>query len=178
MKKLETRRAPSGARPKLATKAAPGKQTRMDPALEHQAEHATARALRGEVDVARMLEPAPAAGLEMPSSPGQALPRDLCAAAEVAFGADLEAVRVHCDPVAASAAAREGARAFTAGRDIYFGETEWQPATTSGRGLIYHELAHVVQQTGRRDASGRIRSGERGGHGAAQTIARKGRSHG
>lgn len=55
---------------------------------------------------------------------------------------DLDAVRLHDGPRAASLAARLGARAFTVGRDVVFG---------SGRPndprLLAHELTHVKQQT-------------------------------
>jgi pyrrolidone-carboxylate peptidase len=40
------------------------------------------------------------------------------------------------------------ARAFAAGSHIVFGRGEWAPATTEGRWLLAHELAHVVQQGG------------------------------
>jgi hypothetical protein len=37
------------------------------------------------------------------------------------------------------------ALAYTVGRDIVFGAGQYQPATPSGRRLLAHELAHVVQ---------------------------------
>jgi hypothetical protein len=40
------------------------------------------------------------------------------------------------------------ARAFTVGRDIFFGSGEYRPETADGRALLTHELAHVVQQRG------------------------------
>ena len=40
------------------------------------------------------------------------------------------------------------ARAFNFGSDIYFNQGEYKPNTETGRRLIAHELAHVVQQTG------------------------------
>ena len=38
------------------------------------------------------------------------------------------------------------ARAFTTGRDIFFGAGQYTPATREGRRLLAHELSHVVQQ--------------------------------
>ena len=56
---------------------------------------------------------------------------------------DLDHVRVHTDSVLVGAL---GARAFTVGRDIFFAVGAWDPDSAAGRGLIAHELAHVVQQ--------------------------------
>jgi hypothetical protein len=39
------------------------------------------------------------------------------------------------------------ANAFTVGRDIVFREDQYVPETNSGRSLLAHELAHVVQQS-------------------------------
>jgi len=41
-----------------------------------------------------------------------------------------------------------GARAFTHGKDIYFGHNAYSPSTYSGKKLLAHELTHVVQQSG------------------------------
>ncbi len=39
-----------------------------------------------------------------------------------------------------------GARAFTIGRDIFFGAGQYAPETPAGLRLLVHELVHVVQQ--------------------------------
>lgn len=65
---------------------------------------------------------------------------------EPRLGADLSQVRVHADAEAARLAAGLSARAFTTGHDIYFGAGEYQPGLGSGRKLLAHELAHVLQQ--------------------------------
>jgi hypothetical protein len=88
--------------------------------------------------------------------------------AERSFGADLGAVRVHADATAAAAAADHGAAAFTAGRDVFFNEGQYTPGTASGRHLLYHELAHVLQQTGRRTSPTEIVATEREGTGTPQ----------
>ena len=57
-------------------------------------------------------------------------------------------VRVHTDPLAGALARSVEARAFTTGADIYFANGEYSPSSSSGRELLAHELAHVVQQRG------------------------------
>ena len=59
---------------------------------------------------------------------------------------DFSRVRVHTDQKAAVAARSVNAMAFTVGRDIVFGATQYALGSTSGQRLLAHELAHVVQQ--------------------------------
>ena len=70
---------------------------------------------------------------------------------EKRFGRDLSHVRVHADSSAGESARAIGARAYAYGRDVVFGPGEYRPRSDSGQRLIAHELAHVVQQSGRRD---------------------------
>ncbi|HLL45220.1 MAG TPA: DUF4157 domain-containing protein, partial [Longimicrobiaceae bacterium] len=67
-------------------------------------------------------------------------------AMESALGADFSGVRVHTDARADSLSRALGARAFTTGRDVFFRQGEFSPATPGGRKLIAHELTHVEQQ--------------------------------
>lgn len=55
-------------------------------------------------------------------------------------------VRVHTDDQAAASADTLDADAYTKGRDIYFGAGRYRPEARTGRHLLMHELAHVVQQ--------------------------------
>jgi len=80
------------------------------------------------------------------SGPGRPLDVATRAFFEPRLRADLGAVRVHDDARAASLAQEVGADAFTFGRDMVFGAGRYRPASDSGRTLIAHELAHVVQQ--------------------------------
>lgn len=64
------------------------------------------------------------------------------------FGHDFAGVRVHDDATAADSARALNARAYTVGRDVVFARGQYEPATTSGRLLLAHELVHVVQQSG------------------------------
>jgi hypothetical protein len=66
---------------------------------------------------------------------------------EPKFNLDLGGVRIHTGRKAAEAAKSFAARAFTIGRNIYFGDQEYNPHTTDGKRLLAHELTHVVQQT-------------------------------
>jgi hypothetical protein len=72
---------------------------------------------------------------------------------EQAIGADFSGVRVHTDSEADTLNRQLGARAFTTGRDIFFGQGEYSPGSASGRKLLAHELTHVVQQ-----GQGRVKS--------------------
>ncbi|MEA2148437.1 MAG: hypothetical protein QOD69_267 [Solirubrobacteraceae bacterium] len=65
-----------------------------------------------------------------------------------ALGHDFGDVRVHTDPLAGALARSVQARAFTTGADVFFGSGEYAPASAQGRGLLAHELAHVIQQRG------------------------------
>ncbi|MFZ2498180.1 eCIS core domain-containing protein [Methanosarcina sp.] len=62
------------------------------------------------------------------------------------FGYDFSGVRVHTDAKAAEAAHAVNARAFTVGRDIFFGTSQYAPGKRQGKRLLAHELTHVIQQ--------------------------------
>jgi hypothetical protein len=80
--------------------------------------------------------------------PGEPLDGDTLTYFEPRMGCTLAAVRIHTDPAAAQSAAQIRARAFTYGHHIAFASGEYQPQSASGKRLIAHELAHVVQQRG------------------------------
>ena len=67
---------------------------------------------------------------------------------EPRFGRDLGDVRVHTGAQAAASARAIQARAYTVGQDVVFAEGQFTPATSGGRELLAHELAHTVQQRG------------------------------
>lgn len=79
--------------------------------------------------------------------PGVALPQAVRRALEPRFGADLSHVRTHTDTESAASAKAIGARAYTVGSDIVFGSGEFDTNSVTGRHLLAHELAHVVQQS-------------------------------
>jgi hypothetical protein len=71
---------------------------------------------------------------------------------EPRFGHDFSDVRIHADSETARVAEGLKARAFTLGRSIFFGASEYRPHTEGGQRLLAHELTHVLQQTGSRGA--------------------------
>ena len=74
------------------------------------------------------------------------LPESVRNSMEPRFGADFSGVRIHNDSRANALAEALNANAFTVGREIFFGEGKFDPASETGRRLIAHELTHVVQQ--------------------------------
>jgi hypothetical protein len=79
---------------------------------------------------------------------GQPLASGTRSLMERRFGQDFGGVRVHMHSQAAESAHAIGARAYTVGRDVIFGAGQYAPDTSTGRRLLAHELAHVVQQAG------------------------------
>lgn len=88
-------------------------------------------------------------------SKGGKMPGGLQAGIEKSMGGeDLGDVEVHTDGAAAEAAGGLGAKAFTVGQAIYFGEGQYNPGSKEGDHLIAHEAAHTVQQKGAAAPSG------------------------
>ncbi len=86
------------------------------------------------------------AGLATPAEPLEPGVRDLVSSS---YGRDFSRVRVHAGREAAEAAKGLGAKAFTVGNDVVFGEGAYDPLSARGRSLIAHELAHVAQHDDR-----------------------------
>ena len=81
-------------------------------------------------------------------SPGQPLDRETRSYMEPRFGHDFSHVRVHSDSRSAESARNVAALAYTVGNNLVFGPGQYTPGTSTGRQLVAHELAHVVQQEG------------------------------
>jgi hypothetical protein len=90
---------------------------------------------------------------------------------ENAVGSDLGGVRVHTDAAAADAANALGARAFTVGQDMFFGQGQYGTQSTEGQRLIAHEAAHTVQQRGGSAGAQRVQRANGGGKGSAQQAS-------
>lgn len=144
------RPAPSGEQaPRTAGRFAVGASSSR---FEHEADAAASRVLANELADAppQSSRPAiePRAGrssiAEAAGSPGEALDPGTRGYMESRFGVGLGQVRVHTGPAAASLTRGLGARAFTHGSDVFFGEGH-RPGRDA---LTAHELAHVVQQSG------------------------------
>ena len=80
--------------------------------------------------------------------PGRPLELDTRRFLETRFSHDFSAVRVHTGPLAATAARELGAEGFAAGRHVVVGERGLDLDSPRGRGLLAHELAHVVAEGG------------------------------
>lgn len=79
-------------------------------------------------------------------SSGNALDKATRSFFEPRFGHRFTDVRVHTDGQAADSAHAIGAKAYTAGRHIVFGKSQYAPYSNMGRRLLAHELTHVLQQ--------------------------------
>lgn len=67
---------------------------------------------------------------------------------ERSFGADFSGVRIHTGAESHQMNQMIGARAFTHGNNIYFGNGNYQPQSSEGMHLLAHELTHTIQQKG------------------------------
>lgn len=123
---------------------------------EQQAAQRGAAFARGRHGLGQGLLAMPPAALQVGASVGHPLPVLLRAELETAFDACLDAVRVHRDTAAAAAAAAHGSQAFASGADLYFAGGAYAPQWASGRELIAHEVAHVLQQTAQLGADGKL----------------------
>jgi hypothetical protein len=88
---------------------------------------------------------APQTVREAVSSGGRPLDHGTRSFFEPRFGYDLSSVQIHTGPSADQSARTADARAYTLGHDIVFAEGEFHPESETGRHLLAHELAHVVQ---------------------------------
>ncbi len=95
---------------------------------------------------------APAAPAAVGLGEGHALSEPMRSFFESRLGHDFSHVRLHTEDRAAQASAALGARAFTFGHDIAFGQGQWSPSSADGQRLLAHELAHVIQQGSGRSA--------------------------
>jgi hypothetical protein len=87
-------------------------------------------------------------------------------AGHAAANHDFADVRVHADGDAGDAAQAVGASAFTVGSHVVFAPGAYAPTTATGRTLLAHELAHVLQQrtmpgSGRRPVARQVADADR-----------------
>ncbi len=90
---------------------------------------------------------------------GQQLDNTVQAQMSEAFNVDFTGVRVHTGTQSDSLNKSLSARAFTTGQDIFFGQGEYSPGSSSGRKLLAHELTHVVQQQSMMSSGGPLTVG-------------------
>lgn len=96
---------------------------------------------------------APASVERVLAESGRPLAREVGHDMEQRFDYDFSRVRVHADSLADRSAQDVNANAYTAGSHVVFAAGRYSPETDSGRRLLAHELAHVVQQSGHERAS-------------------------
>ncbi len=77
---------------------------------------------------------------------GRPLSEPVRADMEARLGANLASVRVHTGPAADRAARSVSAEAFTTGSHLVFRQGRYNPRSGTGRRVLAHELAHVLQQ--------------------------------
>ncbi|HMP41651.1 MAG TPA: DUF4157 domain-containing protein [Roseiflexaceae bacterium] len=132
-------------------------QMQRDPALQREAEggELEEEEMQMQRDPALQREAAPEVGLaggdlstattdRINARRGSGAPLDTPTRTrmESAFDTDLSGVRLHTDSESAQLNRSVGAKAFTIGSDIFFG----QGAAPSDSKLLAHEMTHVVQQ--------------------------------
>jgi hypothetical protein len=84
---------------------------------------------------------------ERPAKPGtEVVPAGLAGAIRGRHGVDVSDVPVHRGPEVAAEARSLGARAFTRGGEVFLPDDAGPLETPKARGLLAHELVHVVQQ--------------------------------
>jgi outer membrane protein OmpA-like peptidoglycan-associated protein len=87
-------------------------------------------------------------GVELPSSrdPREREAREIARPSEASAPPEVEPrdVRLHTDAAAARMADALDSRAFTIGKDIFFGAGQFDPSSATGNQLIQHELAHAT----------------------------------
>ncbi len=81
-----------------------------------------------------------------------ALPGELASQASASFGTSMNNVRVHADAEAGALADDHGFQAFSYGPDVFFKPDAYRPDTDAGRFVMMHELGHVAQTGGERQA--------------------------
>lgn len=102
---------------------------------------------------------------------GQALDDEMAAKAGAVMDHDFDDVRVHTDSQADQLSRSLGAEAFTTGKDIFFREGSYDPASSEGQELLSHELTHVAQQSESSPAPGRMTVNDPDDHFEAEADA-------
>jgi hypothetical protein len=118
-------------------------QRQAEPEEEEEEETIQTKAVGSQAtEVSKDLE----AGINAARGGGQSLPDSVRSSLEPQLGHDFSQVHIHTDAKADKLSQQLGAKALTTGNDVFFRNGAYQPGSDSGRGLIAHELTHVVQQ--------------------------------
>lgn len=76
--------------------------------------------------------------------PGKSVPEPLQRVLERCFGSEVAGIEAHDDAIADHVARSLNAEALAVGKHIVFRRGNFQPGTSYGRALIYHEVSHVA----------------------------------
>ena len=118
---------------------------------ENETEHRIQRAGKGQVGLANSEFQN---SLITSKGSGSPLGSDTRQFMESRIDADFSHVKIHTGSTAAQMNRDISARAFTHGSDIYFNQNQYNPASSSGKQLLAHELTHVIQQGEMKNHSG------------------------
>jgi|HubBroStandDraft_5_1064220.scaffolds.fasta_scaffold27618_3 hypothetical protein len=131
--------------PALSIKAGPPRISRKCAACqEENAQILQSKPGQAFKDSAQAVSDSVHATMRGPAQPLDASSREFF---EPRFGRNFADVQLHDNGQAAISARMLGAQAYTLGNHIAFAAGRYDPASESGRRLLGHELAHVVQQS-------------------------------
>jgi hypothetical protein len=85
-------------------------------------------------------------GLLQRLTKGTILPLQIRKPLKQAFGADFADIRIHNGLESDKLNRLLHAHAFTIGQDIFFSRGAYDPSTNEGKGLLAHELTHILQR--------------------------------
>jgi outer membrane protein OmpA-like peptidoglycan-associated protein len=122
----------------------PDEKSSRDPLLQRSSVNGAAGNGRGLHDGGE--SQAPAIVHDVLRSSGRPLDAATRAFFEPRFGQNFSQVRVHDGPPAAASAQAVGAVAYAVGSNLVFANGKYDPASSSGKKLLAHELTHVQQQ--------------------------------
>lgn len=101
---------------------------------------------RGDSSITAVVTPTVKFGINSLRGGRQPLPKSVRNNFAPQIGIDFSKVRIHSGPRATDMAKSINAKALKKGKYITFGGGQYSPTTTTGKPLLNHELAHVVQQ--------------------------------
>jgi outer membrane biosynthesis protein TonB len=130
----------------LASHITPLIQRQTEPEEEEEKEEEEPAQAKADSGRTSVVNPAAQAQINALRGGGQPLSAPDRAFFEPRFGYDFSHVQIYTDTRAAESAKAVHARAYTVGQHVVFGTGQYSPTTSTGRGLIAHELTHVVQQ--------------------------------
>lgn len=123
------------------------------------------------------LDSVPSIVNEVLASPGHPIDASTRSFMDERFGYDFSAVRLHTDSRAAESAHEVGAKAYTVGQSVVFGQGHYSPTASEGKRMFAHELAHVVQQSRGGSPSSNDAGLEREADRTSETIGSGGFAH-